>query len=107
LAILALGFAQGLYALDAADGETEHAAAVINVLVQALLQSVLNPFPYLENADQGSISRSPNYDKFAIRYDHFCHHKIVADIPSNSPVGLTLYYLYTQFLTAGVSCTYD
>jgi len=45
LSVLGLGFLQGLYALDAADGETEHATAVINVLVQALLQS-------------------PNYDKF-------------------------------------------
>ena len=40
LSILAIGFAQGLYALDAADGETEHGSAVINALVQALLQYV-------------------------------------------------------------------
>ncbi|KAJ6628925.1 hypothetical protein B0H10DRAFT_2160819 [Mycena sp. CBHHK59/15] len=46
LSVLALGFAQGLYALDAADGSTESSAAIVNVLVQALLQS-------------------PNYDKFS------------------------------------------
>ena len=38
LAILGIGFAQGLYALDAADGETEHGALVVNALIQALLQ---------------------------------------------------------------------
>lgn len=38
LSILGIGFAQGLYALDAADGETEHGASVINALIQALLQ---------------------------------------------------------------------
>ncbi|EJD01312.1 calcium activated cation channel [Fomitiporia mediterranea MF3/22] len=37
--ILAIGFAQGLYAIDAADGETEHGPLVINALIQALLQS--------------------------------------------------------------------
>jgi len=36
---LGIGFAQGLYALDAADGESESSIAVINILVQALLQS--------------------------------------------------------------------
>ncbi|KII94963.1 hypothetical protein PLICRDRAFT_33792 [Plicaturopsis crispa FD-325 SS-3] len=46
LSVLGLGFFQGLYALDAADGETESPSVVVNVLVQALLQS-------------------PNYDKFA------------------------------------------
>jgi len=46
LSVLGLGFGQGLYALDAADGETEHGSMVVNLLVQALLQS-------------------PNYDKFA------------------------------------------
>ncbi|EIW82309.1 hypothetical protein CONPUDRAFT_81817 [Coniophora puteana RWD-64-598 SS2] len=46
LSILALGFLQGLYALDAADGQIEDASVVIHVLVQALLQS-------------------PNYEKFA------------------------------------------
>ncbi|EKM79852.1 hypothetical protein AGABI1DRAFT_57071 [Agaricus bisporus var. burnettii JB137-S8] len=46
LSVLAIGFAQGLYALDAADGTVESPTAVANVLVQALLQS-------------------PNYDKFA------------------------------------------
>ncbi|KAH8118466.1 calcium activated cation channel, partial [Phellopilus nigrolimitatus] len=39
LSILGIGFAQGLYALDAADGETEHGALVINALIQALLQA--------------------------------------------------------------------
>jgi len=46
LSLLGIGFAQGLYALDAADGETEDSMTVVNVLVQALLQS-------------------PNYDKFS------------------------------------------
>ncbi|KAH7916291.1 hypothetical protein BJ138DRAFT_1140008 [Hygrophoropsis aurantiaca] len=47
LSVLGIGFLQGLYALDAADGDSEEASAVIHVLVQALLQS-------------------PNYDKFSI-----------------------------------------
>ena len=38
LSVLAIGFAQGLYAIDAADGETEHGALVANALIQALLQ---------------------------------------------------------------------
>lgn len=46
LSVLGLGFAQGLYALDAADGQTEDGSVVVNILMQALLQS-------------------PNYDKFA------------------------------------------
>jgi len=39
LSILAIGFTQGLYALDAADGATDHAPKIINALVQSLLQS--------------------------------------------------------------------
>ncbi|KAF8165552.1 calcium activated cation channel [Crassisporium funariophilum] len=39
LSVLAIGFGQGLYALDAADGSTEPASSIVNVLVQALLQS--------------------------------------------------------------------
>jgi len=39
LSVLAIGFAQGLYALDAADGSTEPPSSVVNVLVRALLQS--------------------------------------------------------------------
>lgn len=46
LSVLALGFAQGLYAVDAADGQVEDASTVVNVLIQALLQA-------------------PNYDIFA------------------------------------------
>ncbi|RDB19925.1 Calcium channel YVC1 [Hypsizygus marmoreus] len=46
LSVLAIGFAQGLYALDAADGAVEGPSAVINILVQALLQS-------------------PNYEKYS------------------------------------------
>ena len=38
LSVLAIGFAQGLYAIDAADGETEHGSLVFNALIQALLQ---------------------------------------------------------------------
>ncbi|KAK2466056.1 hypothetical protein APHAL10511_001698 [Amanita phalloides] len=39
LSVLAVGFYQGLYALDAADGTVEGAPQLINVLVQSLLQS--------------------------------------------------------------------
>ncbi|KAI0727308.1 hypothetical protein C8Q72DRAFT_841133 [Fomitopsis betulina] len=46
LAILGIGFLQGLYALDAADGQDDHPYEVVHVLIQALLQS-------------------PNYDMFA------------------------------------------
>ncbi|KAI0268117.1 calcium activated cation channel [Gloeopeniophorella convolvens] len=46
LSVLGIGFLQGLYALDAADGQVEPSSAVVHVMVQALLQS-------------------PNYDKFA------------------------------------------
>ncbi|KAG0709856.1 hypothetical protein DFH29DRAFT_841605 [Suillus ampliporus] len=46
LSVLGVGFWQGLYALDAADGSTDDASVVIHVLVQGLLQS-------------------PNYEKFS------------------------------------------
>lgn len=46
LSVLGIGFLQGLYALDAADGTSEGPSVVINVLVQGLLQS-------------------PNYDRFS------------------------------------------
>ncbi|KZT05660.1 calcium activated cation channel [Laetiporus sulphureus 93-53] len=46
LALLGIGFMQGLYALDAADGQADHSREVVHVLVQALLQS-------------------PNYEMFA------------------------------------------
>ncbi|KAK7060397.1 Calcium channel yvc1 [Paramarasmius palmivorus] len=39
LSIMALGFAQAMYALDAADGRTEPQADVVHALVQAVLQS--------------------------------------------------------------------
>ncbi|KAK7695378.1 hypothetical protein QCA50_000013 [Cerrena zonata] len=39
LALMGIGFLQGLYALDAADGQTREAYEVVNVLVQALLQA--------------------------------------------------------------------
>lgn len=39
LALLGVGFLQGLYALDAADGQSAHPSEVVNVLIQALLQS--------------------------------------------------------------------
>ncbi|KAJ7275705.1 Hsp90 protein-domain-containing protein [Mycena rebaudengoi] len=47
LSVLAVGFGQGLYALDAVDGKIESSATIINVLVQALLQA-------------------PNYKKFSV-----------------------------------------
>ncbi|KAG8716244.1 hypothetical protein FRC11_006638 [Ceratobasidium sp. 423] len=39
LSLLGIGFAQGMYALDAADGVTDHGSTVINTLLQALLQA--------------------------------------------------------------------
>ncbi|KAI0774466.1 calcium activated cation channel [Fomes fomentarius] len=39
LALLGIGFLQGLYALDAADGQTDNPTEILNVLIQALLQS--------------------------------------------------------------------
>ncbi|KAF9534693.1 calcium activated cation channel [Crepidotus variabilis] len=39
LSVLAIGFAQGLYALDAADGSTDPPIMVVHLLVQALLQA--------------------------------------------------------------------
>ncbi|KAF8812231.1 calcium activated cation channel [Phlegmacium glaucopus] len=39
LSVLAVGFGQGLYALDAADGSTEPPSTVFHVLIQSLLQS--------------------------------------------------------------------
>ncbi|KDQ29508.1 hypothetical protein PLEOSDRAFT_1103521 [Pleurotus ostreatus PC15] len=47
LSVLGIGFAQGLYALDAADGAIEDPSAVARMLIQALLQQV-----------------SPDYDRF-------------------------------------------
>ena len=38
LGLLSIGFIQGLYALDAADGHTDHPVQVVNLLIQALLQ---------------------------------------------------------------------
>ncbi|KAG1815632.1 uncharacterized protein BJ212DRAFT_230992 [Suillus subaureus] len=46
LSVLGIGFLQGLYALDAADGLSEDPLIIVNVLVQGLLQS-------------------PNYDRFS------------------------------------------
>ncbi|KAL4076182.1 hypothetical protein J3A83DRAFT_4357282 [Scleroderma citrinum] len=46
LSVLGAGFLQGLYALEAADGESEESFTVVNILLQALLQS-------------------PNYDRFS------------------------------------------
>lgn len=46
LSILGIGFLQGLYALDAADGQMESSTVVMHAMVQSLLQA-------------------PNYDKFA------------------------------------------
>ncbi|KAH9977639.1 calcium activated cation channel [Lactifluus volemus] len=49
LSILGIGFLQGLYALDAADGQVTSTSDVIHVMVQSLLQS-------------------PDYSKFSGRY---------------------------------------
>jgi hypothetical protein len=40
LSILGAGFAQGLYALDAADEEANSPMQVVNLLIQGLLQYV-------------------------------------------------------------------
>ncbi|KAI0375859.1 hypothetical protein BV20DRAFT_959903 [Pilatotrama ljubarskyi] len=39
LALLGIGFLQGLYALDAADGQTDHPVEILHVLIEALLQA--------------------------------------------------------------------
>ncbi|TFK55588.1 hypothetical protein OE88DRAFT_1622056 [Heliocybe sulcata] len=39
LSVLGLGFAQGLYALDMADGQIDSASSVVNVMIQSLLQA--------------------------------------------------------------------
>ncbi|KDQ08892.1 hypothetical protein BOTBODRAFT_165491 [Botryobasidium botryosum FD-172 SS1] len=39
LSIIGIGFLQGMYALDAADGNTEHGILVIHTLIQALLNA--------------------------------------------------------------------
>jgi hypothetical protein len=50
LSVLLAGFAQGMYAIDASDGREEEGAAVLNTLLQALLQApdferpAINPF---------------------------------------------------------------
>ncbi|KAG2369676.1 hypothetical protein BDR07DRAFT_1388088 [Suillus spraguei] len=46
LSVLGIGFLQGLYALDAADGSSEDPSVITNILLQGLLQS-------------------PNYDRFS------------------------------------------
>ncbi|KDQ64365.1 hypothetical protein JAAARDRAFT_144983 [Jaapia argillacea MUCL 33604] len=53
LSVLGLGFAQGLYALDMADGESEHPHVVMNVMIQGLLQSP--NFGKFENSPTGLI----------------------------------------------------
>ncbi|KAH0587840.1 hypothetical protein H2248_006596 [Termitomyces sp. 'cryptogamus'] len=49
LSVLAIGFSQGLFALDAADGSTEGPSVVVNILVQSLLSS----------PDYGKFASSP------------------------------------------------
>ncbi|KAF9057937.1 calcium activated cation channel [Panaeolus papilionaceus] len=67
LSVLAIGFAQGLFALDAADGNIEPPSVVLNLLIQSLLQYETHQSIW-----------SPDYGRFA-----------------GSPVGLTLYYLWS------------
>ncbi|KAJ3484123.1 hypothetical protein NLI96_g5862 [Meripilus lineatus] len=79
LALLGLGFLQGLYALDAADGQTDHPYDVVNLLVQALLQSPnyewFNPSPagltlyYLWNVATGVILLNILISLFSSAYD--------------------------------------
>ncbi|KAL7282554.1 hypothetical protein ACG7TL_004025 [Trametes sanguinea] len=46
LALLGIGFLQGLYALDAADGQTDHPTEILNVLIQAAPNyEMFNPSP--------------------------------------------------------------
>lgn len=73
LSVLAIGFAQGLFALDAADGNIEPPSVVLNLLIQSLLQyETHQSIWYFADTSY----RSPDYGRFA-----------------GSPVGLTLYYL--------------
>ncbi|KAF8915320.1 hypothetical protein CPB85DRAFT_1293894 [Mucidula mucida] len=53
LSLMALGFAQALYALDAADGQADPPSGIANVLIQALLQSP--DFSKFENSPSGMI----------------------------------------------------
>ncbi|EMD40953.1 hypothetical protein CERSUDRAFT_111528 [Gelatoporia subvermispora B] len=53
LALLGVGFLQGLYALDAADGNTDHPTALVHVLVQALLQAP--DYSRFDNSPAGQI----------------------------------------------------
>ncbi|KIY69733.1 hypothetical protein CYLTODRAFT_420417 [Cylindrobasidium torrendii FP15055 ss-10] len=53
LFLMAIGFAQALFALDAADGVTDPPSSVVNVLIQALLQSP--DFARFEGSPSGLI----------------------------------------------------
>jgi hypothetical protein len=66
LAILGAGFAQALYALNVANGQTEHLSEVMAVLAQAMLQCVATPS--LPSKVDYSHHRSPDFERFAIRY---------------------------------------
>ncbi|PBK69758.1 hypothetical protein ARMSODRAFT_935567 [Armillaria solidipes] len=61
LSVMALGFTQALWALDAADGQASPPSSVVNVLVQALLGYV---FPLLAAFVFTDQFRSPNFDTF-------------------------------------------
>lgn len=61
LSVMALGFTQALWALDAADGQASPPSSVVNVLVQALLGYV---FPHLADFVFTDQCRSPNFDTF-------------------------------------------
>ncbi|KAF9054955.1 calcium activated cation channel [Hymenopellis radicata] len=53
LSLMAVGFAQALYALDAADGQADPPSGIANVLIQALLQSP--DFSKFDNSVTGMI----------------------------------------------------
>ena len=74
--MLGIGFAQGLYALDAADGSTESPAVIVHVLIQALLQYVFPPIPLFSSSLP--FCRAPDFSKYSLQ-----------------PVALSLYYLWS------------
>ncbi|KAG6842039.1 hypothetical protein C0991_003565 [Blastosporella zonata] len=77
LSVLAIGFTQALFALDAADGSTDGPSVVVHVLIQALLGS-------------------PDYGKYSERWRYFlCSWLpwLTKNVP-HSPPGLILYYLW-------------
>jgi hypothetical protein len=97
LAVLAIGFAQGLYALNVADGEKENVTAIINVLVQALLQCVSTPSS-LTRIDRSFVIGHPTMTSSQSGMalpDRFYY--LPVDMSHDSPAGLILFYLQAVY----------